>query len=296
MKSHSAVGAKGDAGWLHAYFELTKPRVSTLVLLTTAAGFYLASPPPLNWFLLLETLMGTALVAGGTAVLNQFMERENDGRMRRTSGRPLPSGRLEPRNAMVFGLVLIAGGVTFLGLAVNLLTALLGSLTALVYLLVYTPLKTRTTLCTTAGAFPGAMPPLMGWAGARGELDLQALLLFGILFLWQFPHFLAISWIYREDYQRGGFKMLPVVDQDGRKTGSRVVASTLILLILSVVASLAGLFGWIYLVGALLMGAMFLWSGIRLAVSRTRSRASRLLRASVLYLSALLILMMLDKV
>ncbi len=285
-----------DLSWVNSYVELTKPRVSSLVVMTTAAGFYLASPGRLDWLLLFHTLLGTALLAAGTAVLNQFLERENDALMHRTARRPLPAKKLEPLNAMVFGLVLIAIGGLYLGLLANPLTAFLGCLTTVVYLLAYTPLKTRTALCTTVGAFPGAMPPLMGWAAASGGLDLNAWILFGILFLWQFPHFLSIAWIYRDDYERGGFKMLPLFDREGKRTGFRVVAFTVALLLVSVVPFFTDLAGAIYLLAAVGLGLGFLWTGLLLARNRSRISAKLLLRASVIYLPLLLVVMIADKI
>ncbi len=285
-----------ELSWVNSYVELTKPRVSALVVMTTAAGFYLASAGRLDWLLLFHTLFGTALLAAGTAVLNQFLERENDALMRRTARRPLPAKKLEPTNAMVFGLVLIACGGLYLGLLVNPLTAFLGCLTTVVYLLAYTPLKTRTSFCTTVGAFPGAMPPLMGWAAASGGLNLNAWILFGILFLWQFPHFLSIAWIYRDDYERGGFKMLPLFDREGKRTGFRVVAFTAALLLVSVAPFFTDLAGAIYLLAAVGLGLGFLWTGLLLARNRSRISAKLLLRASVIYLPLLLVVMIADKI
>lgn len=266
-----------------------------MVVLTAAAGFYLASAGELKWGLLLHTLVGTALVAGGTAVLNQYMEREADGRMRRTVRRPLPSGRIGPRVALVFGMVLVGGGTLYLWALTNLLTAFLGWLTSAVYLLVYTPLKTRTSLCTAIGALPGAMPTLMGWAAVRGTIDPPGLLLFFILFLWQFPHFLAISWLYREDYRSGGFLMLPVLDPDGGKTGRRILWFSLGLLPCSLLPSLMGLTGTVYLLGAAGLGLWFLVVAHKTAVRPSAASAGHLLRTSVIYLPLLLVLMVLDK-
>ena len=297
MNSLMVVGSKliRSGSW-GALLELTKPRVSGLVVLTTAAGFYLASWNTFNWMLLAFALVGTAGVAGGTAVLNQAMERDLDGKMHRTAGRPLPAQRLDTRSALIFGLLLLASGSLFLATFVNPLTALLGCGTAGMYLLVYTPLKTRTSLCTTVGAIPGAMPPVMGWTAARGDLDLNAGLLFAILFLWQYPHFLSIAWVYREDYARGGFKMLPLLDWEGRRTSFRVVLFLILLLFFSLLPFFTQLTGGLYLIGALVLGLGFLWSGILLAQSRGRQAAKRVLRASVIYLPLLLVLMVFDKV
>lgn len=297
MNSVVVVGSRLLRSDLYrALLELTKPRVSGLVVLTTAAGFYLASLNDFNWMLLSLALVGTASVASGTAVLNQVMERDLDGKMRRTAGRPLPARRLDARSALLFGLLLLVFGSLVLATSVNVLTALLGCLTAGMYLLVYTPLKTRTSFCTTVGAIPGAMPPVMGWTAARGELDLNAGLLFAILFLWQYPHFLSIAWVYREDYARGGFKMLPLLDWEGRRTAVRVVLFLILLLFSSVLPFFVQLAGALYLIGALVLGAGFLWYGIMLAHSRARVAAKRVLRASVVYLPLLLVLMVCDKV
>lgn len=277
------------------YIELTKPRVTLMVVLTTAAGFYLAGSGRFDPALFLWTLIGTALLAGGASALNQYLERTADGRMRRTARRPIPSGRLSARSALNFGLLLIVAGTLLLAVAANGLTAFLGWLTAVVYLLLYTPLKTRTTLCTLVGAFPGAVPPLMGWAAVRGELDLTAWILFGIVFAWQFPHFLAIAWVYKEDYERGGFRMLPLVDPEGRRTATQIVLFTGLLLAISVLPPLVGLTGWLYLPGALAAGGYFLAAGLRLAGAPSRDAARGLLHASVIYLPIVLGLMVFDK-
>lgn len=279
-----------------AYFELIKPRITFLVVLTTAAGYYLAPRTLFDWGLFTHALFGTGLIAGGTAVLNQVMEVENDGLMRRTAHRPLPSKRVSFLGAVVFGLILVLIATFYLGILVNPLTAGLGFLTCVIYLALYTPLKTRTSLCTTIGAISGAMPPLMGWAAAAGSLDLQAWLLFAILFLWQYPHFLAIAWVYREDYQRGGFRMLPLLDRDGKRTGIQVVAFNLALLGISAFPAFSGLAGMAYLGASILLGTAFLWCGVLLAQSRSRPSAKRLLRASVLYLPLLLVVLVADKV
>ena len=280
---------------LVAHFELTKPRVTLLVVFTTAAGFYLASSGRVNLVLLVHALLGTALVAGGTAVLNQFLEREADGRMQRTRTRPLPSGRLDASDAVIFGGVLVCGGTLYLGLLTNLLAAFLACATAVLYLFVYTPLKMKTPICTAIGAIPGAAPPLIGWAAAKGHLDFHALLLFAILFTWQFPHFLAIFWIYKEDYQRGGFTMLSSVDPDGKRTSRHILAFSILLFFLSVGPWMWGLAGMVYLVGAVLLGSALIWFGFEIALCRSITSARHVLRASVAYLPLLLILMLIDK-
>ncbi|HXK61201.1 MAG TPA: heme o synthase [Acidobacteriota bacterium] len=280
---------------LAAYFELTKPRVNVLVVLTTAAGFYMGSDQAIELLLMFHTLLGTALVAGGSAALNQYLERDLDARMSRTSTRPLPSGRLSPAEALVFGAGLICLGTAHLWLLVNGLTALLGVLTAFLYLGVYTPLKTRTSLCTTIGAVPGAIPPLMGWTGASGVLSFGGVALFLILLLWQFPHFLAIAWAFRRDYQQGGFSMLSGADPDGRRTAMRIIIYSLILFVLSLLPATWGLSGTIYLFGAVALGIFLLLLGIKAAWLRSNSAARSLSFGTVVYLPVLLILMIVDK-
>jgi protoheme IX farnesyltransferase len=272
--------------------ELTKPRITFLVLITTLVGFYMGSRDGLNFLLLFHTILGTGLVAGGASALNQYFERELDARMIRTRNRPLPDGRLVPSEALVFSAVISAAGVIYLGLFVNLLTALIGAATLFGYIVVYTPLKTRTTLCTLIGAFPGAAPPVMGWTAARGEVDAVALSLFAILFLWQMPHFFAIAWIFTEDYTRAGFSM----NGSGERTGRQIILYCCALIPISVLPTFFGLTGMIYLLGAILFGFIYLGYGFAVALFRSNTHAHRLLRVSVLYLPALLLLMMLDKV
>ncbi len=280
---------------LGAYLELTKPRVNLLVVLTTAAGFYMASDVRLDLALLWHTLFGTALVAGGSAALNQYLERDLDGRMRRTCGRPLPSGRLAPTQALVFGTGLVSLGSLYLALLVNGMTALLGLATAFLYLLIYTPLKTRTSYCTAIGSIPGALPTLMGWMGAAGTLDFASLGLFLILVLWQFPHFLAISWAYRRDYEKGGFSMLSGADPDGRRTALRIIIYSLVLFATSLLPATSGLAGHVYFAGAVVLGAGLLSLGFQAAWLRSIPAARRLSVGTIVYLPVLLILMVLDK-
>jgi protoheme IX farnesyltransferase len=279
---------------LRDYYTLTKPEVNLLILMTTSAGYYLASRGPLRVAGLLNTLLGTLLVASGTATLNQWMERVWDGRMRRTAARPLPSGRLTGREALVFGILLSITGGLYLLLAVNALSALLAVSTLLSYLLVYTPLKRKTPLCTLLGAFPGAMPTLIGWAGASAAISRQAWLLFAILFLWQFPHFLAIALMYRDDYSRAGYHMLPDFDRDTRFTRIEIVSFSLILVLVTMLPLLGrpGLLSW---AGMCLAGAFLLYHVGKLAGSGTTTRASRLLHASVLYLPVVLVIMVASK-
>jgi protoheme IX farnesyltransferase len=292
-------GAEARESWLqliNSFVELTKPRVNVMVLLTTAAGFYLASRAPYDLVLLFNVLVGTGLLATGTAVLNQYMEREADGRMHRTLARPLPSGRVTSRQALNFGMLLVSAGTVYLLGTTNTLTALLGWLTSVIYLLVYTPLKTRSTWCTLIGAIPGALPPVMGWTAQRGSLGIEAAILFGILFCWQFPHFLAISWLYRDDYERGGFYMLPQGEEAGPWAGRRILSFAIVLLPVSMAPYWSGLTGPLYLAGAIVMGLFFLWSSYRTARLATKPAARLLLRNSVIYLPVLLLFLAIGKV
>jgi heme o synthase len=283
------------AGSLSAYLELTKPRITMMVVITAAAGYYLASTGAVDLRLLFHALFGTALTAGGSAALNQYLERLQDGRMPRTKDRPVPSGRVKPGAALLFGMVLVISGVIYLTVVVNPLAAALAALTAVLYLGFYTPLKTRTSMCTTVGAAPGAIPPLIGWAAAGGALDAQAWTLFAILFLWQFPHFLAISWAYQTDYQSGGFNMLPRVDPGGSKTVRRIFLLTSALVLVSLLPYRLGLAGPLYLGCAAILGALLLYYVIRLVLDRSRGAARQLSFATVAYLPLLLIWMVVDK-
>jgi len=249
----------------------------------------------MDYLLMLHTLFGTALLAGGAAALNQLIEREHDARMRRTEDRPLPSGRVSPDAALLFGGLCASAGLIYLALGVNLLTALLGTVTLCSYLLVYTPLKRVTTLNTAIGAIPGALPPLMGWTAATGHISLGGWTLFVILFFWQLPHFLAIAWIYREDYARAGFAMLPVVDPEGSRTGRQAVSHTLGLLPVSLAPFLLRITGPVYFFGALALGIVFLWHAIQFSRYLTMERARRLFYMSIIYLPLLLGLAVLDK-
>jgi protoheme IX farnesyltransferase len=279
---------------LRDYYTLTKPEVNLLILMTTSAGYYLASRGPLRIGGLLNTLVGTLLVASGTATLNQWMERVWDGQMRRTASRPLPSGRLSSREALVFGILLSVAGGLYLLLAVNLLAALLAVSTLLSYLLVYTPLKRKTPLCTLLGAFPGAMPTLIGWAGGSAHITRQAWFLFAILFLWQFPHFLAIALLYRDDYRQAGYRMLPDFDRDARYTRAEIVAFALILVV-ATMWPLLDRAGLLYGAGMGGAGAFLLYYVGKLAASNSKVLASRLLHASVLYLPVVLGIMVAAK-
>lgn len=277
------------------YWTLTKPEVNFLVLISALAGFYAASRGPLDWMLLAHTLIGTLLVASGTATLNQLIERDADARMRRTALRPLPAGRMPAMHALAFGMLLSAAGGLYLLVFVNALACMLAMATLLTYLLIYTPLKKRTPWCTFLGAFPGAAPPLIGWAGAAGSLSRDAWVLYAILFLWQFPHFLAIAWMYREDYARAGLKMLPQGDAEGSAAMRQIMAGALLLLPVSLLPAWLGQAGTVYLAGALLLGLMYIHSGARLSAVRSNTRARRVVLASIVYLPLVFALLMLDK-
>lgn len=277
---------------------LTKPRVTALVTVTALAACYVGAPGPfaaVGWERLVFLTLGTALVASGTAALNQLWEWRSDALMRRTQLRPLPTGRLRPRVALAVGLGLIALGLVALIWRVNWLSAEMGLATSAVYLLVYTPLKYHSPLSTVIGALPGSGPILMGWAAARGRLDEGAWILFGIQFLWQFPHFLAIAELCREDYQRAGIRMLPVVDAGGEESGRQILLYCLALLPVSLLPAVTGMAGEFYLAAAAVLGAWLLWVGWRAAREKTRNAARHLLRASVIYLPLLLIAMMVNK-
>lgn len=278
------------------YLALTKPRVIWLILMSTGIGYWFGLRGVLDGLVLLHAVSGTGLLAAGTFALNQWYEREADARMRRTRSRPLPAGRIRPARAFWFGVVLAALGFVQLWLGANLLAGLLGLFTLLSYLLAYTPLKQRSRHSTTVGAVPGAMPPLIGYAAASGTLTAEAWVLFAILFLWQFPHFYSIAWMYRDDYARAGIRMLPVVEPDGESTARQIVLASLMLIPVSLLPGLMSMTGRVYLGGALLLGAGFLHYGLRAARERTIPRARGVLLASVFYLPILYCLMLVDRV
>jgi len=280
---------------MREYTELTKPRITWLILMSTAVGYFFGHRGAWAFWPILHTLLGTGLIASGTAALNQWYERDADRKMRRTAGRPIPSGRLSPERALRFGIMLSLLGFGELGFEVNWLAAPLGMITLLSYLFLYTPLKQKTPLSTLVGAFPGAMPPIIGYAAASGVLDAPAWALFAILFFWQFPHFLAIAWMYREDYERAGIVMLPVVQPDGRSTARQIVLYSLALIPVSLVPSLLGMSGNIYLAGASALGLWYLYSGVRVAFDRTILRARAVLLVSVIYLPLIYGLMLFDR-
>jgi protoheme IX farnesyltransferase len=284
---------------MNDYIALTKPRITWLILMSTAVGYFFGLPEglhgPIQWMMLFHTIVGTGLIASGTAALNQWYERDADRKMKRTEHRPLPSGKMPAANAMWFGIALAVVGFLELWLGVNLLTALLGMFTLGSYLFLYTPLKQRSALATVIGALPGAMPPMIGFAAAAGTLSAPAFALGTILFLWQFPHFLAISWMYREDYARAGILMLPVVDPNGHSTSRQMVIYASTLIPASLFPCLLGMTGKVYLVGALLLGGWFLYSGVRVFFDETRIRARQVLLVSVIYLPLIYGLMVLDR-
>ena len=286
------------------YIELTKPRITWLILMSTAIGYFFGLPSAsswreflggIHWLSLFHTILGTALIASGTAALNQWYEREADRKMRRTAARPLPAGKVSSGGALAFGIALSVAGFLELWLGVNLLTGMIGAFTLSSYLFVYTPMKQRTWWSTTVGAVPGAMPPIIGFAAAAGTLTPQAWILGAILFLWQFPHFYAIAWMYKDDYARAGIRMLPVVEPDCRSTARQIVLYGIALIPVSLIPAALGMSGMVYLAGALLLGLWFLYSGVRVAIDRTLPQARRVLLASVLYLPLIYGLMLIDR-
>lgn len=276
------------------YLDLTKPRITVMVLVTTGFGFLTAGGDS-GWSVLGIVLTGVGLLSSGATTLNHVWEKETDALMRRTANRPLPAGRLKSSSALVFGVTLSLAGLFVLALGVNLLTTLIGALALTSYVFVYTPLKRVTSLATLIGAVPGALPPVMGWTAADSSLGIGAWILFGILFLWQLPHTLAIAWLYREDYARAGFPMLPVIDPDGRSTARQAVLYGAALLPVSLLPTVAGLSGAPYLFGALALGSAFVGSCIAFSMSATKQTARRLMVVSLLYLPAILLTMLLDR-
>jgi len=281
---------------MSAYLELTKPNIVWLILLSTGIGFYVASEGPLAFGLLFHTLCATALLAGGTGTLNQWLERDIDAKMRRTQGRPLPSGRIGERSALWFGLGLSFAGLAYLLVAVNLLSFAVGLATLISYVWVYTPMKTRSPLSTFVGAFPGAAPLLLGWVAVRNGMGLEAWVLFAILFLWQFPHFYAIGRMYREDYAQAGICMLPVIERNGDSTGRQIISYALNLLMVSLAPWVLGMAGPVYAVAAVVLGAGYLYYGVLAARRKTVAQARKLLRASVIYLPLLYVFLVADKI
>ena len=288
----------GTSSVLFDYWKLTKPDINVLIVISTGAGFWMgttAALPHFPWMLFLQSLIGTALVASGAATLNQLIEMPYDARMRRTARRPLVSGRICPPHASWFGVGLSVCGVAYLAISTNAVAALLAALTLLSYLFVYTPLKRITPLCTLIGAIPGAAPPLIGWAAARGRLDADAWALFAIVFLWQFPHFMSIAWMYRDDYARAGYLVLPSGANRIRLVTWQTVAASAVLLVVGLIPTMSRLSGFTYFGGALALGGILLHFSVRFARHRTNVAARQLLLVSVLYLPAVFALLVLDK-
>ena len=282
--------------WTAVFADLVKARLTMLVLLTTFVGFYVGERGAVNFLQMFHALFGTALVASGAAALNQLLERDYDAKMRRTAGRPLPSGRLQPTTVMLFGGICSVIGLVYLALLVNLLTSVVGAVTSISYLFIYTPLKRVTWTNTLVGAIPGALPPLMGWTAARNELGGEGWALFAILAFWQLPHFFAIAWMYRDDYAKAGFIMLPNVDADGSRTGQQAVVNTVALFAASLCPFFFKMAGITYLVAAILLGAGFLGCAIQFSRQLTIVRARQLFLASIIYLPLLLTALVWDKV
>jgi protoheme IX farnesyltransferase len=292
------AGRRADQrGLVGLYMQLTKARLSALVLMTTAVGFVMGSSgaAAIDWIRLLLTVAGTALAAGAANALNQVLEARRDALMLRTRQRPLPSRAIGTRHALLFSMLTAHAGLAILALAVNLAAAGLALATICIYIGLYTPLKTRSTLNTLVGAVCGAIPPMIGWVAATGRLDPGAWILGALLFVWQIPHFFALAWLYRDDYARGGFAMLPVIDRTGRLTGQVVVLTSLSLVPLALAATLAGLTGWVYAAGSVVLGLWILSFGARLYTQRSEASARRLFLASIVYLPVLLCLMVADR-
>jgi heme o synthase len=281
---------------LGAYIALTKPDVSFLVLMTTAAGFYMGVRGPMPWLHMIHVVIATMLIAAGTAALNHYIERESDRHMRRTASRPLPAGSLTPAEALRFGILLSLAGAVDLFFVGGYIACLLGVITSLSYLLAYTPLKKRTIWATFIGAIPGAIPPMIGWTAATGKLDTGAWLLFAILFFWQFPHFHAISWMYREDYARAGILMLPVVDKDGTRTFRQIILYAAGLVAISLLPAIMGFAGVLYFFGALVTCTALVQVCLWANTAKTNIRAKWLMHATVMHIPILLGLMMYDKI
>src|SRR5580693_2483544 len=302
MTQPAILFRKQATSLLRDYAELMKARVTTLIVMTAWCGYYFgaqkAGVSSVSWGLF-HALFGIGLVSSGTAALNEVMEYKVDGHMRRTAQRPLPTGRMSLLHATTAGLVATLGGSVYLAIFTNPLTGLLTFLTSVVYLAAYTPLKRISPICTFVGAFPGAMPGVLGWTAARGKLEWDTLVLFAILFVWQFPHFFSIAWLYREDYAKGGVRMLPVVEEDGRSTAWRILAYSVALIPISVLPSFFGMAGRIYLVGAVVLSLVLFYFGARLAFLKmpansalSKKRARQVLQATVIYLPLLFALMM----
>ena len=282
-------------GRLSAFAELTKPRIAFMLVLSAAAGFYMGTGGTFDLPLFVNAMVGIALLAFGVATLNQFVERRTDAFMERTAGRPLPTGKVTPTEALVFGVLQCLVAELYLYFLVNPITALLGVTVIVGYVLMYTPLKPVTSASTAIGAIPGAMPPLMGWTSAANEITLGAWILFVFLFLWQFPHFFAIAWMYKDQYANAGIKMLPVVDPDGRITARQIVMFSIMMVAVSVAPFFFGLTGWVFPIVTSLLGVWFMWHSVRAAKAKNPELSRKLLFATVIYLPLVFLAMVFDK-
>ncbi len=294
-RAHISDGAKPFSERLAGFYELTKPRMNALVIVTTLIGFVMVAGTPINWMLLLWTMIGTTICASGAGVLNQWLERRWDAIMPRTVNRPLPTGLIHPFEALSFGIILSIAGVLILALTVNALTSVLGAVTILWYLAIYTPLKRVTTLNTLIGAIPGAIPPLMGFTAASGEIGWLAISVFAILVFWQIPHFFAIATMYRDDYALAGYRMMPVLDTNLSRTSANVIVFTLLLIAASLLPTILGATGYLHSIAAIVLGAWFLYCGGNFWRRRDRQSARKLFFASIIYLPLLLTVMVIDK-
>jgi protoheme IX farnesyltransferase len=291
----STDAEKSRTGFVRDLMELVKARLTLLVLLTTAVGFYLGAEGPVNWSALLHTVFGTAAAAAGAAALNQWWEHKLDAMMERTQSRPVPAGRMRPTEALVVGATLSMFGVAYLALVCNALSAALAAITIIIYIFAYTPLKLVSTFNTALGAVPGALPPMIGWAAARGSLNAGAWMLFAILFFWQLPHFFAIAWMYRDDYARAGFQMISSDDQTGERSASQSVFFCMLLFIIAGLPAFLGIATVFYLLAELILGAVFVAVAMRFLKTRARSDARRLFITSIIYLPLLLASLVLSK-
>ncbi len=280
---------------INSYIDLMKPSILIMVLITTILGFYLGSDGKIVWINLIWMLTGTTFSAGGASVLNQYLERDQDKIMNRTCDRPIPLGIISPYNALVFGIITVIIGTSILVVKINLLTGFLSLLTVFMYVLVYTPMKRVTWLNTSIGSVPGALPPIGGWAAATNSIDSGAWILFGILYLWQHPHFFAIAWMCKNDYEKAGFKMLPVIEPDGKRTVRQILWHLSLLFPISLLPVLIGMNGYIYLYGSLIITLYYFLSAFPMLKNKSHKNASQILKASVLYLPALLVIIIIDK-
>tara|TARA_B110000438_G_scaffold60877_1_gene61101 strand:- start:136 stop:1017 length:882 start_codon:yes stop_codon:yes gene_type:complete len=278
-----------------SYIDLMKPNILIMVLITTILGYYLGSDGKIVWNHIIWMLIGTSLSAGGAGVLNQYLEREQDKIMDRTCKRPIPSGIISPQNALIFGIITVISGTIILVVKTNILTGFLSLLTAFMYVLIYTPMKKITWLNTSLGSIPGALPPIGGWTAASNSIDSGAWVLFAILYLWQHPHFFAIAWMCKEDYRKAGFKMLPVIEPNGRRTIRQIFWHLSLLFPISLLPVLIGMNGIIYLIGTLIITLYYFLSALPMIYNKSYKNASRILRASVLYLPAMMIIIIIDK-